>query len=92
MAAPRKPKSPPEATKPAFVVTDAQHTDFLGLSKIEAFAAVIAMGVFAGPSGRVVLNTTDDEMLELVADVAFRQGAIMAAHGARVLASMGVKS
>lgn len=88
----RKPKAPPEATKPAFVVADAQHTDFLGLSKIEAFAAVAMMGVYAGPSGRVVLNDPDDEMLELVAEVAFRQGAIMAAHGARVLASMGAKS
>ncbi|KWT89317.1 hypothetical protein APY03_3396 [Variovorax sp. WDL1] len=71
------------------MVGDAQHTDFLGLTKIEVFAAVIAMGIYAGPSGRVMLDSTDDSMLELAAETAFRQGAILAAHGARVLASMG---
>jgi len=88
----RKKSPPPEATKPAFVVADAQHTDFLGLSKVEAFAAFIAMGVYAGPAGRVMLDSTDDEMLQNVAEVCFRQGVALAAHGARVLASMGARS
>lgn len=84
----RKPKSPPEAVKPAFVVADAQNTDFAGLTKVEAFSAVIAMGIYAGPSGRVILDSTDDAMLERVAETAFRQGAVLAAHGARILATL----
>jgi cephalosporin hydroxylase len=92
MATRKQQKPPAEATKPAFVVADADHTDFHGLSKIEAFAAVIAMGIYAGPSGRVILNSTDDAMLERVAETAFHQGAVMAAHGARVLASLGARA
>jgi hypothetical protein len=88
---PRKPKSPTEATKPAFVVADAQHTDFLGLTKIEAFAAVVAMGIYAGPYGRVMLESTDDAMLEKVAEVSFLQGAALAAHGERILRSQGAR-
>jgi hypothetical protein len=88
---PRKTKSPPAATMPAFVVADATHTDFLGLTKIEAFAAVIAMGIYAGPSGRAVLDTRDDAMFERVAETSYRQAAAMAAHGDRILTSIGVK-
>lgn len=76
----RKAKPPSEATKPAFVVADAEHTDFLGLTKREAFAAVVSMGIFAGPSGRVILDKPTDEMLERIADIAFRQGDVMAAR------------
>lgn len=79
----RKPKTATEATKPAFVVADATHTDFLGLTKIEAFAAVVAMGIFAGPSGRVILDSEDDAMLERVAETSFRMGAVMAAQAAK---------
>lgn len=76
----RKQKPPPQASNPAFVVADAKHTDFHGLTKREAFAAVIAMGVYAGPAGRAVLDSVDDAMLERVADVCFRQGDVMLAR------------
>jgi hypothetical protein len=78
-----------EAAKPAFVVADASNTDFLGLTKIEAFAAVVAMGIFAGPSGRVILDSNDDSMLERVAETSFRMGAVMAAHAAKLAKSGG---
>lgn len=78
---PRKPRPPAEASKPAFVVADAEHTDFLGLTKNDWFAGFVLLGLFAGPMGRVVLKTSDDEVLRQVADLARHMGDVMVARG-----------
>lgn len=69
-----------EGKKPAFVVADAEATDFFGLTKEEVFAGLIAMGIFAGPSGRAILNAKepDEHLYEDIRAVAYRMGRVMA--------------
>lgn len=72
-----------EATKPAFVVQDAKHTDFLGLTKNDWFSGFVLMGIFAGPSGRSILNSKDGfSALERAVDVARHTGDLMASRSA----------
>jgi len=68
-----------EGKKPAFVVADAKATDFFGLTKEEVFAGLIAMGIFAGPAGRAILNAKepDEHLYEDIRDVAYRMGRVM---------------
>lgn len=75
---PRKPKP----AEPAFVVEHATKTDHLGLTKREAFAAVVTMGIFAGPAGQVILDSHDASALQGVADVAFHMADMMVSRGA----------
>jgi len=76
---PRKAR-PPEASKPAFVVADAQHTDFLGLTKNDWFSGFVLLGIFAGSSGQVILDSHDDKVLVQVADLARHMGDVMVAR------------
>lgn len=79
---PRKTKTTAEASKPAFVVADAAHTDFAGLTKNDWFSGFVLLGIFAGPSGQAILDSNDESILVNVADVARHMGDVMVARGA----------
>jgi hypothetical protein len=77
----KKPKQA-EAAKPAFVVADAAHTDFTGLTKNDWFSGFVLLGIFAGPAGRDILDSHDDAVLVSAADLARRMGDVMASRSA----------
>ena len=69
----KKPKRAVGPKQPAFPVQQASATEFLGYSKVELAAVVITAGIFAGPYGRVIFESTDPEKLNAVADTAIDQ-------------------
>lgn len=69
----RKSRPSASAKQPAFPVQQADTTEYLGYSKVELAAVVITAGIFAGPYGRVILESTEPSKLASVADTAIDQ-------------------
>lgn len=68
----RTPRQKAPGEQPAFPVPHAKAADFLGFTKSEIAATLITAGIFAGPYGKVIMDSTEEHKLEDAADVALK--------------------